>query len=287
MPNVDIQTVTSVLGIGSGIILFGVTTFYTDFYNKPNVHILVSPDEIDTRLATIEVTNTGRNPATDLRLSIEAPKELVSYAVSHSENVTIAEHKGASLVLVIPRLAYGDGSFVRIYTMIKAEPNTSLTNYTTYATYNEGSTKGTLTLSYEQFISFISQISIQILISVAFAALVYSLIRYWLRNRIKEEKFRQNIKNMIDARSNLQKERLTYDKTIPEIEYPPEFIFYPKDFDRIETCNNRLRERNNYINEGNVKPEGLISHNQRCLEGVIGVLENIDWTRYKDLIKQK
>ena len=51
--------------LGSSVILFGITTFYNDFINKPQVDVEIIPSEEDFQNATIRVINNGMKPATE------------------------------------------------------------------------------------------------------------------------------------------------------------------------------------------------------------------------------
>jgi hypothetical protein len=62
-----VSTIASL--IGGGFLVFAVTTFYTDFYNKPLINIYPNG-------TTILLNNTGKSSATNLLLTVPIPGDI-------------------------------------------------------------------------------------------------------------------------------------------------------------------------------------------------------------------
>jgi hypothetical protein len=126
--------VTVILG-GSGLV-----DFVNSYYNQPNVFIAVEPDNRTTdSTATINVTNRSSAPATNLKLTINAPGVIDDHDVNGTENYKEIFDNSTSLVLDIPRLVHGQGSIIEIILELKNISSTGSGNYTAYATYDQGS----------------------------------------------------------------------------------------------------------------------------------------------------
>jgi hypothetical protein len=130
-----IQIVSSV--IGSSLLVFAITTFYSDFLNKPNVSAMIIPG---TNYTSIELTNKGRVPANNLVLTVESPVNITDYEIFSTENWTrMVQEDNFTLVAQFPRLVQGDGSLINIVAFTESDEFKE--NYFVYATYDEGSLK--------------------------------------------------------------------------------------------------------------------------------------------------
>lgn len=104
-----IQIVSTV--IGSSLLLFAITTFYSDFLNKPNVSARIVPN---INGSSIELTNNGRVPATNLILTVESPADIAGYEIFTTENRRIMVEDNHTLVAQFPRFVHGDGSLIKM-----------------------------------------------------------------------------------------------------------------------------------------------------------------------------
>jgi hypothetical protein len=90
----DFQVVTSI--ISSGLIVFAITTFYSDFINKPDIHI--NP-LIDGNWSSIELRNNGMAPATHVLLTLEVPAENIIQRIFTTENWTVVRNDTQQLTI--------------------------------------------------------------------------------------------------------------------------------------------------------------------------------------------
>ncbi len=125
--------------LGSGLVVFTVTTVYSSFINKPIINIDISEN------TTIKVTNEGLAPATDLILTIYTNGQITNPSISSSENITASTGNNTEIITQInpqilqiqsARLASGQGSNIIINL-----PNSNTNDLTVYATYDEGSVR--------------------------------------------------------------------------------------------------------------------------------------------------
>jgi len=108
--------------LGSGLVVFMVTTLYSDLINKPRVNI-ETPNHHQ-----IEITNTGLAPATHLILTIKSIGNIAH--IFSTESIT----QNSSTQINVSRLASGKGSNI---TINLSKPDTRAP--TVYATYDQGS----------------------------------------------------------------------------------------------------------------------------------------------------
>lgn len=125
--------------LGSGLVVFTVTTLYSSLINKPNIDIGISENN------TIKVTNKGLAPATNLILTIHTNGQITNPPIFSSENITATTGDNtASITQLNPqilqiqssRLASGQGSTITINL-----PNSNTNNLIVYATYDQGSVR--------------------------------------------------------------------------------------------------------------------------------------------------
>jgi hypothetical protein len=142
------QIVSSV--IGSSLLVFAITTFYSDFFNKPNVSARIFPNINGT---SIELTNNGRVPATNLIVTVESPVDIANSKVFTTENFTVENRTimieenrimmiedKQKLVAKFPRFVHGDGSLIKMEISSTRQQWDALNqNYVIYATYDQGS----------------------------------------------------------------------------------------------------------------------------------------------------
>src|SRR5215207_5804032 len=141
---IGIQIISTIAA--SSVLLFGLSTFYSDFYNKPNIRIEMTPSILDEKIAMIKVINDGRQPATNLKIIVNSPENITTYRVLSTANSTIVNLSNFNpkfLELYIPKFASGIGSLVRIFISVNTLTDTNYLAYmNVYATYDQGSVKG-------------------------------------------------------------------------------------------------------------------------------------------------
>jgi len=119
-----IQAVSSI--IASSVFLSGITNYYYEFYNKPNLVIDITPNNNeDYRNVTINVKNNGVEPAKNLLLTIRSPGGIINDSgIFYTENLTIDNKltKPDLLQLHIPRFIHGKGSMVSINIFSECSP---------------------------------------------------------------------------------------------------------------------------------------------------------------------
>jgi hypothetical protein len=136
--------ITSLLGTS---IITGFLVNFVDI-GKPNVQILILPEHKDQHKVSFKMTNNGRTAATHLRLLIKAPENIVNYYNFSTENMTLKKVKPTMLEGNMLRFVEGNGSFVNIDIIIDAKPNIDYSKtYEAYATYDQGSRKGALSVT--------------------------------------------------------------------------------------------------------------------------------------------
>ena len=118
--------------LGSGLVVFTVTTLYSSLINKPIINIDLSEND------TIKVTNKGLAPSTDLMLTIYTKGQITNPTIFSTENITasITQINPQILQIQSARLASGQGSNITINL-----PNSNTKNLTVYATYDQGSVR--------------------------------------------------------------------------------------------------------------------------------------------------
>jgi Bacterial Ig-like domain len=119
----------------------GLVDLVNSYYHQPNVLVTVTPDNKTTNsVATINATNKGSAPATNLKLTLNAPVVIDDYDVNSTEYYEVVPTNSTSfLVLNIPRLVHGQGSLVEINLELENISSTGSHNYIVYATYDQGS----------------------------------------------------------------------------------------------------------------------------------------------------
>jgi len=211
-------------------------TIYNQFYNRPNINIMIKPSDnvkqFDNMTTSIEITNSGIVPATNLTLTIDANTRIKNITndlstsdirlknstntidLDKTHNVT-----GESLQLTIPRLASGEGSIIRINSFIEYNDTYNYPDdYNVYATYDQGSAVGVFKekSQEEEFVGTFSALSETVFLGNTYFLWTYYVIFYilfaffYLRwaNRERTKKYITNIMyEIISARSNLKEHR--------------------------------------------------------------------------------
>jgi hypothetical protein len=177
-----IQIVSSI--IGSSLLLFAITTFYSDYVNKPDIRARVVPNG---NAASIELTNNGRVPATNLILIVKSSLNIADSKIFATENWTKKfMEENQTLIAQFPRFVHGDGSLIAIEIPAEQKPNAFNQNYAVYVTYDQGSLK--LESQMQQPIS----IPFGLTIAFTIAALITFTIPYFYR---RAKRNRQHLHN--------------------------------------------------------------------------------------------
>jgi hypothetical protein len=86
--------------IAGGLIIFLVTTLYTEVWKKPEVALLTLPPNPIHR-DTLKFVNVGRSPADNLRITISSPDiwNVVNFTMGpHTQNTTLSEEGGRWII---------------------------------------------------------------------------------------------------------------------------------------------------------------------------------------------
>jgi hypothetical protein len=138
LKDVGIPIITAVIASligGSAIINLFVSAFYT-----PNVNIEIISNKNHGHESTVSVNNRGSAPATNVLLTVETPANISYYKIFSTENHTEKSKLSSNeLQIYMPRLIHGQGSMVRINTVVDEKSNVTLGAYTAYITYDQGS----------------------------------------------------------------------------------------------------------------------------------------------------
>jgi hypothetical protein len=171
--NTAIQIASAILG--SSLVVFGITTFYSEAINIPDIR---AREFSNSTTVSIELTNSGRVPATNLILTTESYTN-VNYEIFTTENLTIVIDDNRMFVAKFPRFVDGNGSLIRIEMSSgeQAADNPSNLSYIVYITYDQGSLK----LPGERQI-FTIPIGMTVLSAIA-AVIVFSIPYFYSRAR--------------------------------------------------------------------------------------------------------
>jgi hypothetical protein len=136
--------IAAVLGFLGGMIFMLVSYTYVEILGKGDIVIEIMPTvDGDGSKGLIQVRNIGGEPVTNLILTIESPKEIVSYSnFSTLTGITINKITPTILRADAPKFVHGDGSLMLVYTVINGSQSTHYSNYSAYATYDQGSVRG-------------------------------------------------------------------------------------------------------------------------------------------------
>ena len=239
---ITILTIAGTLGAATIPVL--LNTFSSQISNKPDVNLVVTPNlNHDSRKALTELTNRGSGTATNLSLTIQAPKNISTITNEFSStDISISRFNKAllldmhkpktinqsSLKLYIAKFSAGSGSMIRLETLMDAKDtkqDLSYYNYTVSAAYDQGSIMGKVmktadTLTFSNLPSKIWQYIIENPILVASEIAIipagYITIRWWLNKRFKRHATGRMINSMLRIRRSLM-------KAGPTVDYVPSF----------------------------------------------------------------
>ena len=323
-----VPIIVAIIGVSGFIIPVFSTPIINQ--NKPNVNIDIGT-QLENGKEIIDVTNTGTVPATNLSLIVTANNKIINNITNlfSTVNVTLAV-PGPDSLLEIGRLKPINGSFVELHvkkfvngygSIIKlaiGAKGTTLSDYTVYATYDQGSNRviGTdLVWPNDVFTNLRMSFYFMLYSFVAFAIVFGYLFLIWLKKRLKKEFIAAIAKDMMDFRKFYRLDPLTphiisdfnwtyiYQNPIQPSDYPFPYHYGAKfanyiiprimrgdkriltneinDYLRVDDFYSKLAERNSYINKGVIDDIVLKKLNKECLDLAEAALEKIDWSKYK------
>jgi hypothetical protein len=270
------------------------TTGYNDFYNKPDIQIEIN---LYSSGVTVNLTNSGRAPATDMTLSVKTPKSIVDYQYFSTENLTIAKSVKLDPTLFsahIPRFVHGQGAYAAFDIITAGEDNTTLTpnDLVVYATYDEGSIR----LPRIQNLSFLSTITF-IILYVILAIIIALIIRYFYM-KINERSMKIRLLAIVPK---IRKDMEGIKKTIKEKSNNKEFLRHKvhglnhwnnfdydfkrkilnDDFVYFDTFYKTIVEHDNKVYENKlIETKELININNQVMSISEDGLYKIEWERY-------
>jgi hypothetical protein len=217
---------TTIVPILVAIITVTVPIFITSFSNlasnKPAVNVLITPNfNNDGRKAVITLTNNGSAPATNLSLTLIAPRKVTQITdnfstssislpqiANHNNSLTIGVtksiHPTPFLQINMPKLIQGDGSLAILQTLNEGNASTHYNNYTVHIVSDQGSIvrvglvqPSIWTSSWKSLVSSYPILQYLLFFYIIFLALYYSLYYKWLGPRTSRRQFMIQIRSRI------------------------------------------------------------------------------------------
>jgi hypothetical protein len=217
--NLGIQIIIPVLT--STLAISGLTGIYNSIYNIPNPEIKLFHNQL-ADASTVIVKNPSLVSATNMLLTIELPKRIVSYGIFTTENLTLitspkqqisgymffnksnnTSNKNTNILqLYVSRFAPGNGSLVKTVILTDPQEKTIQGKYNVYTTYDGGSkwtgvvnlTSTSLQLSFqEQFKYFWNTYG-----KYAYFIPLVVYLPYFLWNKLIKVRYRRQVKFLIE-----------------------------------------------------------------------------------------
>jgi hypothetical protein len=265
---VTILTVAGTIGAAAIPILLNANS--AQISNKPGVNLAVIPNlDNDGRKALIELTNHGSGTATNLSLTIQAPKNISTItnwfsstyitipnldknppnANTKSLDMHVLESINQfSLKMNISKFSAGSGSIMKLkISMDSAKQNLSYYNYTISAAYDQGSVMGKVIkpsdeLSLSNFPNKIAQYivenSILVASEIAIIPVGWITIKWWLGKRFRG----YLISNMIHSILLVRNDLASYDYSVGVGE-PIVLNYFVLEVQDISTARRELENR--------------------------------------------
>lgn len=176
----------------SGLVLFTITTFYTDIYKQPHIQILPKLVTENDNFSSYDLTiiNDGRIAANDFRLTLKPTSELINYSdVMSPEKLNFTEQGSNILIVTTSRLPPGVVITINLVFVTTSSNHV----FNTFATYKEGTlqfdyyehTNATTNL-FDEFTSFFTKIPLSSLTGfLAIVLSIVSIIFYLYRKKIR------------------------------------------------------------------------------------------------------
>lgn len=213
-----IPIIVAIIGI-SGVIVPSLSTpLINQIYNKPSLKIDIISESKNKTATTVNLTNTGTMPATNLSLILTANNKIINDITNllSTVNVTLANPGSHSLLKINGPMAHPKSSFVELHVKKFVNGDGSVIklavgakdaidkNYTAYATYDQGSTKRTgAEIWWSDLSAFANPISSLIYLIVA-EVIVVAYIWIRLHKRRKKRFFVGITQEMMDVRKALR-----------------------------------------------------------------------------------
>lgn len=271
--------------VGSGLIVFAINTIYTDFVDKPAVNIVPKEDKDGLN---INVTNDGRVPATNFKLTVETSKNFGKYNIFSTENSTNNTEISPNILKVYaPRLVHGSGSIIKLDIPFDSSPNSSNLSYSIYATYDQGSIKKS---SEPGIANFPQEWTLVLLIAAAISFAIpymHRRIRKWKRSRLSTYV------------SSIAKDIIRVHQKINENPSSDELLYHKEDGilpEKIANINRQIKgtEENHLfrtfyrdlesrdfdIVNGQIYDQGLKQRNKELMNLTTKIMNNVYWSDY-------
>lgn len=256
-----------------GVIAIPLLSMGSPYISGPILHYIIIPSS-DGRTAKISVGNNGMSPATNVTLTVIAPMKILGIKSSFgTDEIKTLSFNGTIMKAVIPKIVQGPGSLVEINLVIDAPSGSYYSNYTGYATYNQGSAISNVTDSFSETLTKYSWAIILIYVYVIF----YIFLFNWVRNK---GKLHQLIYGLIEIRNRLKNnsdDLISIMETLPSVKRTRKLIYEIPDYILVGDFYDLLRtfidlQRNEVVVQNTL--------NEKCLESLEKVL-NINWKKYQ------
>ena len=173
----------------AGLVIFSVTTFYTDFLKQPNIDIMLpGRGHNDSKsFATINITNDGGESANNLKVTVRSNNGItVSDPAFYTENVTAGEYKSDTWwTTTVQRLAPRSA----ISSDVALNSTQGGAYLDIFATYDQGSNSKGFTLNEQgQFYNSSTVSSLNVIppvVSIVGAGVAYLIARVYFRIKNK------------------------------------------------------------------------------------------------------
>ncbi len=289
-------SITSLI-LGSGLIVFGANSLYSDYVKQPHIDIGIKSG-IST--AVTNFTNTGIVTAHNVRITFNSSSDISNYRFTDipDEQVNFTKvYKPGRLVASFPRLT--PGNLLSIEVMLNAKNSNNTVPFFVDVTYDEGSTYGQADVGKEskdyktplmypgtfgRLTWFVN--TIMVLAGLAF---VSPLIIYKIRKLISavvEGSFVSDIKNEITRIRNELHNNTQLSDIIPtkwdkyDMEHKHQIISNYQDYNKINEFYMHLQERDFYSKNNQVFTDGVRIINEECIYIAEDVLQKVNWQRY-------
>jgi hypothetical protein len=310
---VDLSRITGVsivsLILGSGLIVFGANTLYSDFLKQPRVIINI---EASNSSALVSIVNTGTVTAHNMRITfyfngINISDYTLNAIPDEQINFTSSEEPKGLLVATVGRLTPNNA--VSIQTLLDIRGSNATFPYNIDITYDEGSTYAIAYIGKEprNFKSplleppvaerlwiFLSVIII--LSSIAFTSRTWINKIKHLVSEIKAANYVQDIKNEITAiKETLEESQFLHSSIIPtrvwddqEYDTKRKYQIFGNyiDYRTISRFYGVIKDRDSYFSNSTVNVYDPVNadtfrrYNEECAYLANYVLESINWKEH-------
>jgi hypothetical protein len=310
-----IPIIVAIIGLSGFILPQFSTTLFNQVYNKPYLYMTISSTtNVASGLSrtSFNFTNSGTMPATNLSLILTAENKTIDYITNQlsTVNVTLANPRSPHSILEINQPNPINGSFVELHikkfvngggsriNLLVGSRNTTIFDYTVYATYDQGSTKlwePEISPEFNVLYYIFYFGTIVIAESVVFWYIIRQIFKRRMR-RFANGSTQEMIVVRKELRESLSNSEIFSDEywttpaffgrarrrylPPPSVEQKRRRISNINDYMRIDDFYSILAERNSYIQNQALDGAALVKLNKKCLELAENALEKIDWSKY-------